>query len=520
MEKTALVSTLALTASMAAAQDQDLPQASSEWFTAGQTTIQEILDRQPNTNTARNVIVLVADGNGVGTNYATRLFVGQQEGGLGEDHVLPYETPEWYSALVKTYNINAQTPDSAPTAGAMNTGVKQRFNLINLGEDAVTGDCRTEDANKLTTFAEIVSGMDKSVGIVSTARLTHATPAAVYAKTAYRNWEDAIEAPGDEGAEAAELGELCPNSKDIATQLIDAMEAGTIDLAMGGGRRHFVPEGTETDEGGEGRRADGTNLIERAQDLGAQYAWDTATAQELTLDGSSPILALFEDSHMEYEADRADEEEPSIAEMTRMAIEALSTNENGYYLEVEAGRVDHANHDGNAYRTLTDGAAFAEAVRVADEMTDDEDTLIIVTADHEHAIAFNGYCGRGSDILGLCYEVSNDGIEHSDQPNMAADGKPYTVLGYLNGTGSVLKEPTEGGNEWTGSRPDVSQEDATDMDYIQQALIPMSSETHSGEDVAVYAKGPYAHLFDGTLEQNVIFHVMHHAVTADDAAAE
>ena len=63
-------------------------------------------------------------------------------------------------------------------------------------------------------------------------------------------------------------------------------------------------------------------------------------------------------------------------------------------------------------------------------------------------------------------------------------------------------------------RPEITQDDATDLDYVQQALVPKSSESHSGEDVAVYAKGPWAHLFDSTLEQNVIFHVMHHAVTA------
>jgi alkaline phosphatase len=68
---------------------------------------------------------------------------------------------------------------------------------------------------------------------------------------------------------------------------------------------------------------------------------------------------------------------------------------------------------------------------------------------------------------------------------------------------------------WSGSRPMLTQEEATDPDYIQQALIPFSSETHGPEDVAVYAKGPFAHLLDGVVEQNYIFHVMHHAVTVE-----
>ena len=498
MKKSAIAALmLALSSSASLAQDA-LPQAGSQWFADGQALIEQMVARQPITTRAKNVILLVADGNGVGTNYAIRLFDGQQKGMMGEENVLPFEAfPNL--ALVKTYNINAQTPDSAPTAGAMNTGVKQRFNLINLGENAIHDDCSTEEGNKLTTFAEVVSGAGKSVGVVSTARITHATPAAVYAKTANRDWE------GD-------VPETCGGSKDIALQLFEAMQAGTIDLAIGGGRRFFAGDGVMLEEETKGRRKDGRNLVEEAKSAGMQYVWNTETFNAFDAASDAPVLGLMEDSHMKYEHDRADEDEPSLADITKKAIEYLSKNENGYYLEIEAGRVDHANHDGNVYRTLTDGVAFAEAVAMADELTDDADTLIIVTADHEHAIAFNGYCGRGSAITGLCMGVSKTGIKHSNEALTAADGKPYTVVGYLNGTGAILTEQADG--SFFGTRAAVTQEQAMDPDYIQQATIPMSSETHSGEDVAVYAKGPWAHLFDGVVEQNYIFHVMNYAVNA------
>ncbi|MCG6904303.1 MAG: alkaline phosphatase [Rhodobacter sp.] len=496
MKNITAFSLLALAAANASFAQDMVPQASSQWYIDGQAAVERLLAREPNTNTAKNVILLIADGNGVGTNYATRMFDGQQKGGFGDENVLPYEAFP-YLALVKTYNINASTPDSAPTAASMNTGVKQRFNLLNLGENAITKDCTTEAGNELTTFAEIVTEAGKSVGIVSTARLTHATPAAVYAKTAYRNWEDAVP-------------DGCDTSRDIAMQLFDSMQSGVIDFAMGGGRRHFAPDGAALDEGGKGRRKDGRDLIAEAQAAGAQYAWNTETAMALNLDGSTPILALLEDSHMKYEADRDDSDEPSLADMTKMAIEYLSHNEDGYFLEIEAGRVDHANHDGNLARTVRDGVAFAEAVAMADAMTDDADTLIIVTADHDHAISFNGYCGRGTPITGLCMGVDNEGIGHNGEPELASDGRPYTVVGYLNGAGSVLREDMN----WAGVRPNLTQEEAMDIDYLQQALIPRSSETHSPVDVALYAKGPWAHLFDGTIEQNVIFHVMQHAVSA------
>ncbi|MAS08277.1 MAG: alkaline phosphatase [Ahrensia sp.] len=494
--KTTVTAALVATLSASAAFAQDLPQAGSDWYTSAQAVIQEKLAAQPITKKAKNVILFVADGNGVGTNYAIRLFDGQSKGMLGSENVLPYETYP-YTALIKTYNINAQTPDSAPTAGSMNTGVKQIFNTINLSEAGVNKDCASEEGNKLTTFSEIVTGMGKSVGIVSTARITHATPAAVYAKTADRNWE----------------GEAPEGCTDIAQQLFDAMSAGTVDLAFGGGARYFAPKDVETMDGGKGRRIDGRNLIEEAQAAGAQYAYDTASFNALKLDGSTPVLGLFEDSHMKYEYDRADEDEPSLTDLTKAAIEQLSQNGEGFYLEIESGRVDHANHAGNAYRTLTDGQEFAKAVALADELTDDEDTLIIVTADHEHAIAFNGYCGRGSNILGLCMGIKAGQIENSGEPLLGADGKPYTVIGYLNGAGAVMTEQADG--DYFGTRPNVDEETATDPEYLQQALIPMSSETHSGEDVVSFAKGPWAHLLTGTLEQNVIFHVMHHAVTAE-----
>ncbi|SFE70284.1 alkaline phosphatase [Roseivivax sediminis] len=496
MTRTLTASTFALAAATAMpAFAQDLPQTGNEWFIAAQDTVAAALERQQNTDRALNIILMVSDGNGVGSNYATRLFAGQQAGNFGDEHVLPFETfPNL--ALVKTYNVNSQTPDSAGTGTAMMSGVKTNIGVVGVTSEVVRGDCSTLEGNTVASFNEIADGMGKATGIVSTARITHATPASAYAKSVDRNFEDAVP-------------EGCESQSDIAQQLLAAMEAGVIDVAMGGGMRHFLPE---SEEGG--RRADGQNLVEVAQnELGAQFASDMVTFGEIDPEADAPILGLFEMSHMMYEADRNDE--PSLAEMTEAAITALQAKggENGFFLQVEAGRVDHANHAGNAARMVRDGMAFAEAVALADEMTDDADTLIVVTADHEHSLAFNGYCGRGSDILGLCMTASDDQVEHSGEPELGADEKPYTVIGYLNGPGSILVPNDEG--EFTGTRADVTNEEATDIDYLQQALIPKSSESHSGEDVAVYAKGPFAHLYDGTIEQNVIFHVMHHAMTAE-----
>ncbi|SHG96065.1 alkaline phosphatase [Cognatishimia maritima] len=482
-------SAIALMAATAAGAEGHLPQATNAWYEAGQARLAAELAKEINTNRAKNVILLIADGNGVGTNYATRLFAGQQAGNFGDEHVLPHESfPNL--ALVKTYNVNAQTPDSAGTGTAMMSGVKTDAGVLGVNEAVNRSDCASIEGNLVSTMNEIMTEAGKSTGVVSTARLTHATPASGYAHSVDRNYE-------------ASLPEGCETQKDIATQLVDAMEAGIIDVALGGGRRNFIGKDITDEEGKTGKRAEGENLIDRAKSLGIQYAWNDETIAAATTD--APILGLFESSHMQYEADRSGE--PSLAEMVEVAIKNLQGNENGFFLQVEAGRVDHANHAGNLARVVRDGIAFTDAVAMADKLTNDEDTLIIVTADHEHAIAFSGYAGRGADITGLCMGISNTTTEHTGEPCLAKDGKPYTIATYLNGAGSILREDMN----WAGVRPDLTQEEATDLDYTQQALIPMSSETHSGEDVAVYAKGPWAHLFDGTIEQNYVFHVMKHA---------
>lgn len=492
-----LLSGAALLALSTAIFAQDLPQSASPWFTAAQATIEARLALQPITGTAKNVILFTSDGNGVGTNYATRLFSGQLAGGLGDDYVQPFETFH-NLALVKTYSSNGQTPDSAPTAAAMNTGIKTKNGMINVLDTVNVGDCAAGATAGAKTFAEIVSEMGKSAGVISTARITHATPAAVYARSVSRDWEDNTGLP-----------EGC-TQKDIADQLLDQMKAGVIDIALGGGRQHFLPAGVTDVEGKEGKRTDSRNLVDEATAAGASVVFGADDFTALTMGNNAPVLGLFEASHMQYEQDRSGE--PSLAELTEATIKALATNEQGYFISIEGGRVDHANHAGNLNRALVDGKAFADAVAKAMELTNPEDTLIIVTADHEHAISFNGYCGRGSKITGLCMLENENGIEHTGEPNVAADGKPYTVAGYLNGAGSVLVEQAD--KTFSGTRPDLTEEQATDPDYLQQALIPMSSETHSGEDVALFARGPWAHLFGGVIEQNVIFHVMNYAVTA------
>ncbi len=463
-------------------------QAGNKWYQSAQSTLAQKLKQTPNTNKALNVILFISDGNGIGTNYATRLYMGQQAGGYGDEFILPYEKMP-YLGLIKTYNTNAQTPDSAGTATAINSGVKVRAGIIGLDDTARFGQCENVEKAKTTSFSELMKDAGKSVGIISTARITHATPAAAYAYSVHRGWEDDRKIPA---------GCL---QKDIALQLIEKLQAGKVNLALGGGRRHFLPLIKLGEEGGFGRRKDGRDLISEAKSSNVTYVFDRKSFASLKLDGQSNILGLFASSHMSFENDR--KSEPSLTEMTEAAIKHLSQNQKGYFLMVEAGRVDHANHGNNLHRALTDNVAFAKAIARAMELTSEGNTLIIVTADHAHGVTFNGYCGRGSPITGLCYKIDINGEKYKNEPNKTIDEKSYTVAGYLNGIG---RKPD--------SDQPLSNAEATQPDFLHNTKLHLKSETHSGADVAIYASGPWAHLFAGTMEQNYIFHVMRHAVNA------
>ena len=276
-----------------------------------------------------------------------------------------------------------------------------------------------------------------------------------------------------------------------------------------------------------GNRDDGTDLpaewLNRHHNQAAAYVWSREGFEAVDAARTDRLLGLFEPSHMQYEVDRTDE--PSLAEMTAKSIDILSKNPNGYVLMVEGGRIDHAHHEGNAYRALSDTVAFDDAVKAALEKVSLEETLIVVTADHSHVFTMAGYPRRNNPILGLVHGI--DGALA-----LADDGKPYTTLGYQNGPGSVVAadiEPEETASTASNGamlvsakaaagpvgREDLTHVDTAAVDFHQQATYPFESETHGGEDVAIYAAGPFAHLFAGEVGEQFTFHVMRHALGWD-----
>ena len=492
---------------VAAASAQDLPQANDSYFKAAQAELQQQLAKQPITGKARNVILFVGDGMSVPTITAARILDGQLRKVDGESNKLAVDTFP-YVALSKTYSNDGQVSDSAPTATAMVTGVKLNNGTLGVDQTVLEGDCAGSQGHSVETLFEQAETAGLATGVVSTARITHATPAAMYAHTPMRDWESSKEL-GDNAAKGC---------KDIADQLVNWPFGDGLEGALGGGRAYFLTAATPDpeDEGKTGRRTDGRDLTAEwtAKGNNNVFVWNQEGFDKIDAAADPKILGLFEMSHMEYEADREKDKakEPSLADMTAKAIEILGKDGDGFVLMVEGGRIDHANHAGNAARALADTLAFDAAIQKALDMTSRDDTLIVVTADHSHSMTINGYPQRGNPILGLVTEVGG-------KLATAGDGKPYTTLTYANGPGGVFPALADGATtaEPAGVRQDLTGVDTTSLDFVQQATVPMASETHTGDDVAVYAWGPQAHLLSGTVEQNLIYHVLAHALGFDAA---
>ena len=170
---------------------------SRQWFDQGAERVkqrktelnqqQKILQQSlTKSNKAKNIIFVVGDGMGVSTLTAARIFIGQQQGFLGEEFALSFEHFP-HSALIKTYNVDLQTPDSAGTMSALMTGIKTNEGIISLPDSTVRGDCNPSAS--LPTFVDLAKAKGKSTAMVTTARVTHATPATTYAHSSDRNWE-------------------------------------------------------------------------------------------------------------------------------------------------------------------------------------------------------------------------------------------------------------------------------------------------------------------------------------------
>lgn len=438
---------------------------------------------------AKNVIFFLGDGMGPVTKTAARIYRYGEDGSLTMD-TLPY------TARIKTFSLDAQTTDSAPSMAAYMTGVKQRNEVLSMSGDtiakapsrdtatgvsnAVTNCAATGNGSAVATLTELAIAQGKATGTVTTTRLTHATPAATYAHSCHRDAEYEI-------ARQAVPGGAGFNPK-LGTGL---------DVMLGGISYYWRPYNATSRPRG---RPDGRDLVAEMQSKGYSVASDLASLNAAPANAGNKLIGLFDfaqaQGHMSYEVDRDKTREPSLAEMTVKALDILSKNSKGYFLMVEGGRIDHALHATNARRALEETVAFDEAIKAALGKVDLSNTLIVVTADHDHTMAFNGYGKRGTPVLG------NNVNYQTGKQSLDADGVPYATLVFGNGPN---RQPT---------RVTVDTTVAQGIEYRQESAIRTNtgdSETHGGGDVQLYSSGAAAKTFKGTMDNTKVFNLLRSA---------
>ncbi|OXA43093.1 Membrane-bound alkaline phosphatase [Folsomia candida] len=448
---------------------------------------------------AKNGIFFIGDGMGITSVSAARVFKGQRDDGarFGEESSLHMETFP-YSGLSKTYCLDTQVADSSCSATAYLCGIKARFATAGLTPGVVFADCRGQNNTDfhVTSIVEWAQREGKSTGVVTSGRVTAIPGAANWAGIARRSWET--------DADVAEWGmnpEVCP---DIGIQLLRKEAGQRLNVLLGGGRHRLTPvEKIDQETNSPGKRTDGRNIAEEwlimksGQTGTARYITGRDELLELNLSEVDHLLGSFAMSELPWSDELERNNDPTMAEMVEVAIKILSKNPKGFFLFVHGSKIDSAHHSNRPGRAMREIVEFDKSVKKGDDMTDDLDTLIVVSADHSHTMGYSGYNVRGNPIL-----------RHSIIP--ADDGFVFSTLNYANGPGPAWINPD------TGLRHNVLLDNTTHPNYELPVPVPLFSEAHASEDVPIFAKGPYAHYFAGVQEQSSIPHLMAYALCVGD----
>ena len=412
----------------------------------------------------KNVILFVGDGMGLTTTSAARIHEAQNKDRDWQENTLSFEELP-HVALIRPHTIDAQIPDSAGTMSAIMTGVKTRSGVISVGPKYARGDCKSVFEDPPETLMEFAHLKGLSTGLVTTSRITDATPAAAYAHSPDRTWENDARTP---------KSALSKGCGDLASRLISFGDGGGIDLVLGGGRTSFLPKDVPDPERPEfmGERLDDKDLILEWLKARSKrkYVWNLEQFNALSSNQDGQILGLFEPATMLFNEERirGGGDEPSLTKMTTFAInflQASSSDQPGYFLIIESARIDHGNHFKNPYLALTETVEFSNAIRAAMKLVNLNETLVLVTSDHSSSLAFTGYPEANMPVLAS--------LSYPSFTFMAGDGF---------------------------QQDHMQQEQDDPLAYDPEVQVA----PHAGEDVAAYAAGYLSERIRGTLEQHLL----------------
>ncbi|MFK0206092.1 alkaline phosphatase [Agrobacterium sp. NPDC090283] len=445
---------------------------------------------------AKNVIFLIADGLSVAHRTAARIMSkgmteGKANGRLNMDDVPPV-------AFIGTSATDAVATDSANTMSAYMTGHKTAVNAIGVYADRTSASL---DDPKVETLAEALRRQTKkSIGIISTAEVQDATPAAVVAHTRKR---------GDKA--------------EINGMLFDVKP----DVLLGGGSAYFLPQATAGS-----KRKDDKDYIALFKEAGYTLATSKAELAAASGTNTGKILGLFHTGNMDTTLDREFlkkgttakfPDQPGLVEMTKVALDNLSKNPEGFFLMVEAANVDKMSHPLDWDRAVVDTIEFDKTIGIAREFAaKNPDTLIIVTGDHTHGVSIIGTVDDnkpGTDMrekVGTYAEAGFPNYEDKD-----GDGYPDNV----DVSRRLFLNANNGPDHYETFRPKldgpfapaiqnekkeyIANEQYKDVPgaVLVTGIIPKSSDSgvHAVDDVVLQAEGPGAEGFRGYMEQSDVY---------------
>ncbi|MBS4913903.1 MAG: alkaline phosphatase [Veillonella sp.] len=457
---------------------------------------------------AKNVILFVGDGMSLQAKEMARILSKGLSDGKFNDVLNMEKMPNM--ALITTSGYDSIVTDSANSASAYNTGNKSVVNAMGVYENSTPDPL---DDPKVETIAEMVSrSKGMSYGMVTTAAVTDATPAAVTAHTRRR-----------------------AEQNYIANDFINRTNPPAV--VMGGGAQFFLPLDTPGS-----KRKDNINVIQEFKDKGYQFAGTKTELEALSSD--KPILGLFQLNTMNVYMDRAFlptnekvlkgfTDQPGLVEMTKKAIEVLEKNPNGFFLMSEGASIDKQLHAMDWQRATYDAIELDQAVKYAQEYSKahGDNTLIIVVADHAHGVSITGTYSEAEGKVGreavrvygdakwpTFVDANNDGFP--DNP----DADVTLAVQYANAPDhyenyrfqTTPHDPATAGKDGhVIANPNRAPQGARLVEGNLPTTTGETSEVHSADDVVLMAQGPGSEYFHGVMDNTEVFFGIMRALGVD-----
>ena len=431
------------------------------------------------TDSVKNVILLIPDGQSVGGTTLARWYNGGK----------PLAVDEMACGLVRTYSSDAAIADSAPSGTAMATGFKSHTGFVGVLPDVNTMPgmnplAKGDERKPIASVLEAAQLAGKSTGIIATSEIMHATPADFTAHDPSRK-----------------------NYDNLSEQQVYQ----DIDVVLGSGEKYFTKE----------VRGDGEDLVSEIKNLGYDYV---TSIEEMNSSDSEKIWGMFAPVDMAYDFDRVPSKEPSLAEMTSKAISTLSKNENGFFLLVEGSKVDWAAHANDPIGVISDTLAFDDAVKVAlDFAKKDGNTVVISVTDHGNGGITIGNTATDSNYDKLHIDeyieplkkatLTGEGVEkllNDDRSNIVEVMSKYYGVDDLTEEEIKAIKDTEAGSLNYTVGPIISK----------RANIGWTTTGHTGEDVPLYIYAPSnCEKLSGVVENTDIAKYMSRVMGIDLATA-